>query len=412
MSYIIIDPKNEMKTYFTGYDRDGNFNPNIINYTKEELDNEEWRCVNTIPRKFEKYINDHEKLLYNLNDLYISNLGRVAILRHDNELTLKHAIITKDVRYRHIWYKYKIYKIHRLVALLFIENDNPEEKTQVNHINEFEKYNEKASNLEWCTLKYNINYGSRNTRSSKSLSARKNEIGIKNVNENRYSRTVKLVRIDINTDERKIYNSIKEAQEDNNIERNILYHCYHDGRIFNNQYKFEYLNEYDKNYKEKIVQIEPIFQLDHNLKIIKIYMTTDDLRNDNLNITKILNQCKRTDIIGSHDGYKWMFLSKYSEYLKSCNLPEYEINVNIIIYTKDGKFVKYYSDVKDLLNDGYNLLRVLRCCNGTSNQAGKLNRCAKFLDDFLLMKNITSLDQLNENDFFDELKSERVKKRG
>ena len=46
--------------------------------------------------------------------------------------------------------------IHRLVAQAFIPNyDNS--KTQINHRNECKSEN-KLSNLEWCTAKYNMNY--------------------------------------------------------------------------------------------------------------------------------------------------------------------------------------------------------------------------------------------------------------
>ena len=62
--------------------------------------------------------------------------------------------------------KYKRFLVHRLVALHFIEN--PNNYTQVNHKDE-NKQNNCVYNLEWCTARYNINYGSHNKRVSDSL---------------------------------------------------------------------------------------------------------------------------------------------------------------------------------------------------------------------------------------------------
>ena len=50
----------------------------------------------------------------------------------------------------------KTVKVHRLVAQAFI--DNPNNLPVVNHIDEV-KYNNASSNLEWCSIKYNDNYG-------------------------------------------------------------------------------------------------------------------------------------------------------------------------------------------------------------------------------------------------------------
>ena len=47
--------------------------------------------------------------------------------------------------------------IHRLIAHVFIQNDDKENKTVVNHINE-EKNDNRVENLEWCSQSQNINH--------------------------------------------------------------------------------------------------------------------------------------------------------------------------------------------------------------------------------------------------------------
>lgn len=55
--------------------------------------------------------------------------------------------------------KPKTFLVHRLVAEAFIPN--PNNYLYINHKDE-DKTNNHASNLEWCTQSYNINYGKRN----------------------------------------------------------------------------------------------------------------------------------------------------------------------------------------------------------------------------------------------------------
>jgi hypothetical protein len=61
----------------------------------------------------------------------------------------------------------KVFAVHRLVALHFIGNE--EGFPQVNHKDE-NKENNNANNLEWCTEKYNTNYGNAREKQAKSVS--------------------------------------------------------------------------------------------------------------------------------------------------------------------------------------------------------------------------------------------------
>ena len=51
--------------------------------------------------------------------------------------------------------------LHRIVAIAFLPN--PNNYPEINHKDE-DITNNNADNLEWCTSKYNANYGSRNVR--------------------------------------------------------------------------------------------------------------------------------------------------------------------------------------------------------------------------------------------------------
>lgn len=88
----------------------------------------------------------------------VSNMGRVwssynnSILKPTLHKTgYYYIMLTRDGVGRQ-------FRLHRLVAEAFCPNDNPEENDIVNHKDE-NKANNRADNLEWCTTKYNINYG-------------------------------------------------------------------------------------------------------------------------------------------------------------------------------------------------------------------------------------------------------------
>lgn len=64
------------------------------------------------------------------------------------------------------------HRVHRLVAEAFIPNPNA--YPCINHKDE-DKTNNMADNLEYCTVKYNSNYGTRNNRLGEKLTNRPDE---------------------------------------------------------------------------------------------------------------------------------------------------------------------------------------------------------------------------------------------
>jgi len=103
-----------------------------------------------------KDIKDYEGLYQ------VSNLGNVKSLRTNNLLKPSNG------EYKQVTLcnkgKRKTIAIHRLVAETFI--DNPFNKKQVNHKDE-NKHNNCVNNLEFCTHKENMNYGTKQERESR-----------------------------------------------------------------------------------------------------------------------------------------------------------------------------------------------------------------------------------------------------
>ena len=92
----------------------------------------------------------------------VSNLGRIKSFM--NQYGHGERIIKGEITktgYIQVSLNHKRFKIHRLVATAFIPN--PESLPQINHKNEI-KTDNRVENLEWCTAKYNSNYGTKNIR--------------------------------------------------------------------------------------------------------------------------------------------------------------------------------------------------------------------------------------------------------
>lgn len=107
----------------------------------------------------------------------VSNKGRVKSLSRtvSKNTSFRHETADKIMRSSKLRSGYlfvhltkdgktKMFPIHRLVAIAFIPNKL--ELPEVNHKDE-NKTNNCVENLEWCTKKYNVNYGTRTQRTYK-----------------------------------------------------------------------------------------------------------------------------------------------------------------------------------------------------------------------------------------------------
>lgn len=107
------------------------------------------------------------KTVPNYPNYEVSNLGDIR-----NKVTHKKkkpSINGKGYLYIRLWKnnQSKTYMVETLVATLFVGNPNRYKET--NHIDEHRTRN-RVYNLEWCSRKYNINYGNRSANYTKNKS--------------------------------------------------------------------------------------------------------------------------------------------------------------------------------------------------------------------------------------------------
>ena len=162
------------------------------------------------------YVDNRNNEIIDYRGLYqVSNFGNVKNIKTNKILKPrkdKDGYLDVSLNKRH-------FRVHRLVAYMFIENNNPKLFNIVNHKDE-NVSNNNANNLEWCDDKYNSNYGTRNKRISECI-----------------------VGVNIKNNEIIKFYGMREAER-NGFNHGNISECYRGKRKSHKGYKWYYLKDY------------------------------------------------------------------------------------------------------------------------------------------------------------------------
>lgn len=158
----------------------------------------------------------------------VSNFGRVLalprIVKFGFQFRTTDKKILSQIDNGHGYFYVTIYGkkhyVHRLVAEAFVEN--PDNLPNINHKDE-NTSNNFAENLEWCTQKYNCNYGSHNEK-------------LKNSIRSKYAV--------INLETGEIYRAPIEVEEILGIHRDGISRCCRTGKGTAGGFHWRYVDEY------------------------------------------------------------------------------------------------------------------------------------------------------------------------
>ena len=142
-------------------------------------------------------------------------------------------------------YKMKTVYIHRLVGLAFIENDDPINKTQINHKDE-DKTNNHVSNLVFVTPKENSNHGTRNERIAKAR--RGNNYGKLGGS---HHNSKKVVQLTLDGELVRVWDSTTEAERSGDFSNSGISKCCNGKLKTHKKFQWMYYEDYLANSKQE-----------------------------------------------------------------------------------------------------------------------------------------------------------------
>lgn len=322
------------------------------NIVIEEIENEIWKEIPT-------------NLINGYNNIQLSSFGRIKYTDGSIGNGYNYS------GYLGISIGGKTYRLHRLVAQVFLQN--PDNKYVVNH-KDGNKLNSKLSNLEWNTSKENSTHAyntglNKNTRQVVQFDLDMNKIKefisindasrelhisscriskcckkkltnienfiflfkeeyvdkITNNNNNIILKNKNkiIIQFDLNFNIIKYFGSIFKASNELNIHKSLIYDCCEKKQKTTNGFIFMYKHEYNPNIEYKLIKntkAKKVIQLDFDMNKIKIFNSIINASEElKINDSLISSCCKGKR--NSTGGFKFMYLNDYNDINQSQKKP-------------------------------------------------------------------------------------------
>ena len=244
-----------------------------------------------------------------INRYIIDKNGRVCFLK---------GKILKPTKENNGYYtvslKRKNINIHRIIGALFVENDDPEHKTFINHKDE-NKLNNLPENLEWCTNKYNLFYGTAPERRAKTLKE-KYANGEIILNPPHIKKPV--IQTDLEGNYIKTWDGAIDVEQ-YGYNSDMVNACCRQRTLTHKNCFWMYEKDFTpENIESKIKKLQNItniptkvVQLNIDNTLVKVWNSISETQQEGYRRGSVVKCCRGQR--NKYHGYKWMYLSDYEK---------------------------------------------------------------------------------------------------